>query len=246
MVDWMCEVLNIAFKCTCSDQTFFLAVNIMDRYISAIESRGVVFKSADLHLTGVACMFIASKYEDVYPLLMKTVFSKIGHAKLPQEAIISKEKDILQAIGFKVGGAPTPLEFIGLMIESTPQLKEHRDRKLLETISIYLAKMSLHHQDLYTRPASVIAASSIFVANKIYEQMMNLSKSPARRSILPTILSEKFLLEALREPFPTSNHSPSKSDITSLATQKEIIHSSKRLLALAQSFEKELPGLKHL
>lgn len=33
MVDWMCEVINIAFKNNCSDQTFFLAVSILDRYI---------------------------------------------------------------------------------------------------------------------------------------------------------------------------------------------------------------------
>ena len=33
MIDWMCEVLGIAFKNTCSDQTFFLAVSLLDRYI---------------------------------------------------------------------------------------------------------------------------------------------------------------------------------------------------------------------
>jgi hypothetical protein len=33
MVDWMTEVLNIAFKNICTDQTLFLAINIMDRYI---------------------------------------------------------------------------------------------------------------------------------------------------------------------------------------------------------------------
>jgi hypothetical protein len=33
MVDWMTEVLNIAFSNICGDQTLFLAVSIMDRYI---------------------------------------------------------------------------------------------------------------------------------------------------------------------------------------------------------------------
>lgn len=45
MVDWMTEVLNIAFKNICSDQTLFLAVNILDRYIQACELRGQVFRS---------------------------------------------------------------------------------------------------------------------------------------------------------------------------------------------------------
>ena len=91
MVDWMCEVLNIAFKSQCTDQTFFVAVNILDRYIKALEDRNQVFKSSDLHSTGVTAMFIASKYEDVHPLLMKTVFNKIGHTKVPEQTIIDKE-----------------------------------------------------------------------------------------------------------------------------------------------------------
>lgn len=62
MVDWMVEVLNIAFSNICSDQTLFLAVSILDQYIQALEIRGEVFKASDLHTTGVCCMFIASKY----------------------------------------------------------------------------------------------------------------------------------------------------------------------------------------
>jgi cyclin A len=75
MIDWMAEVLS-TFKT--SDQTFFLAVNIMDRYFKNTDS---LLKSSDLHLVGVATMFIASKYEDVIPLLMRTVINKIGHNK---------------------------------------------------------------------------------------------------------------------------------------------------------------------
>lgn len=76
MVDWMVEVLT-AFKC--SDQTFFIAVNLMDRYFDALNKQAIPLNLNELHLTGVVCMFMASKYEDVYPLLMKTVFNKIGH-----------------------------------------------------------------------------------------------------------------------------------------------------------------------
>jgi len=75
MIDWMAEVLT-TFK-TC-DQTFFLAVNIMDRYFKESQKE---IKSSDLHLLGVVCMFLASKYEDVIPILMKTVLLKIGHGK---------------------------------------------------------------------------------------------------------------------------------------------------------------------
>ena len=62
-------------------------------------------------------MFMASKYEDVYPLLMKTVFNKIGHMKVSVEAIREKELEILRAIGFKIGALPTSFEFLERYID---------------------------------------------------------------------------------------------------------------------------------
>lgn len=67
MIDWMVEVLTTFNN---SDQTFFLAINVLDRYFKSTEK---TLSKADLHVSGVCSMFIASKYEDVAPLLMGTV-----------------------------------------------------------------------------------------------------------------------------------------------------------------------------
>jgi len=75
MIDWMVEVLT-TFKT--SDQAFFLSVNLLDRYFKESDR---VLSGPDLHLSGIVTMFIASKYEDVIPLLMRTVINKIGHSK---------------------------------------------------------------------------------------------------------------------------------------------------------------------
>lgn len=55
-------------------------------------------------------MFMASKYEDIYPLLMRTVFKKIGHGKLPESQIKDRETKMLNSIGWNVG-QPTCWEF---------------------------------------------------------------------------------------------------------------------------------------
>ena len=73
MIDWMVEVLTI-FKC--EDQTFFLSVALMDRYLKQVSHS---IQVADLHIIGVTSMFIASKFEDIHPLKMKIVYEKIGH-----------------------------------------------------------------------------------------------------------------------------------------------------------------------
>jgi len=56
-----------------------LAVNILDRYFDGLNKQNISLELSELHTTGVVCMFMASKYEDIYPLLMKTVYNKVGH-----------------------------------------------------------------------------------------------------------------------------------------------------------------------
>ena len=105
MVDWMIEVLT-NFKC--DDQTFFLAVSILDRYFKGkLDPREV----SDLHIIGVTAMFISSKYEDIYPLKMKMVHEKIAHKKLPIEKIKQLEMDILKVINYRIP-APTSHDFL--------------------------------------------------------------------------------------------------------------------------------------
>ena len=81
----------------------------MDRFLNAMHEEKRSVPLHDLHLLGVTCMFMASKYEDVYPLLMKTVFNKIGHKKIQVETIKNKEVEILKALSFKIGAAPSTL-----------------------------------------------------------------------------------------------------------------------------------------
>ena len=105
MVDWMIEVLT-NFKC--DDQTFFIAVSLLDRYFKNCASKKEV---SDLHITGVTCMFIASKFEDIFPLKMKTVHEKIAHQKLQISKIKDLELDIMKVIKYQIH-APTILDFL--------------------------------------------------------------------------------------------------------------------------------------
>ncbi len=61
-------------------------------------------------------MFVASKYEDIYPLKMKMVYEKIAHKKLPMERIKALEMDILKVINYRIA-APTSLEFLKVYLK---------------------------------------------------------------------------------------------------------------------------------
>ena len=105
MVDWMIEVLT-NFKC--DDQTFFVAINLLDRYFKASPTELLV---NDLHLLGVTAMFIASKYEDILPLKMKIVYEKIAHKRLEIDQIKATELKLLKAIHYRIA-APSVLDFL--------------------------------------------------------------------------------------------------------------------------------------
>ena len=131
MVDWMIEVLT-NFKC--DDQTFFLAVSLMDRYFKKC---GRVLQINDLHGIGVTAMFVASKFEDIYPIKMRTVHEKIAHKKLTVDAIKSLELNLMLTIEYKVH-APTPLDFLkqflldilGIRVASKSETKQKLESAL--------------------------------------------------------------------------------------------------------------------
>ena len=105
MVDWMIEVMT---NFRCDDQTFFVAICLMDRYFQAKQT---CLEVNELHVTGVAAMFIASKYEDIYPLKMKDVYEKIAHKRLSHDRIKQIELEILIVTNYNIQ-APTVLEFL--------------------------------------------------------------------------------------------------------------------------------------
>ena len=131
MVDWMIEVLT---NFRCDDQTFFIAISLQDRYFKNVPSQKEV---SDLHVTGVTTMFVASKFEDIYPLKMKTVFEKIAHKKLDIQRIKNLELDIMKAIGYKIH-APTVLDFLkvylvevlSIEIQNRTETKKKEERAL--------------------------------------------------------------------------------------------------------------------
>ena len=204
MADWMIEVLS---NYHCDELTYFESVNIMDRYFKSCSIKNIILNPNDLHLIGVTCMFIASKYYDIYPLKLKMVFEKIAHKKLSCQDIKNKEDEIMNSLNFIIGKSNI-WEFINCYIEEIFYVKCNdyqinnlilidnycNDLKykneyeiklskifnklytknminLLKKICIYLAKMNCFDYNLIQKKPSLLAASTIFVAIKICEQI---------------------------------------------------------------------------
>lgn len=82
-------------------------------------------------------MFIASKFEDIHPLKMKTVHEKIAHKKLSIEDIKGVEMKIMSTLAYKIN-APTCLDFLkqylldilGIRVLSKGESKEKLQKAL--------------------------------------------------------------------------------------------------------------------
>lgn len=95
----MIEVCS-SFKC--SPRTYFLSVTILDKYLTACHQHGQILENKDIHQGGVVAMYLASKYEDVFPLHSKIVSEKIAHNAISPMDIVRKEREFLALFGFQM------------------------------------------------------------------------------------------------------------------------------------------------
>ncbi|CAD8067829.1 unnamed protein product [Paramecium sonneborni] len=170
MVDWMVEVLT-SYKC--KDQTFFMAVRLMDTFLHQTTKQHV---PQDLHLIGVTCMFIASKFEEIYPVKLQIVHEKIAHKKLSKDEIREKESQIAQALDFKLVGT-TISEIVSMALQL---INQHQK---MHQLVIYLAKIVLYDYELISQyNYSSLSAACIIVG-------CNLLSQESSDEIIPQILS---------------------------------------------------------
>ena len=162
MVDWMIEVI---YKTQCVDETLFVAAKLMDRFFKKVECQ---CNGGDLHVVGVACMVLATKYEEVVPLRLKFVQEKITHHKINAKQIKIIEGMIVKTLGFWFG-APTEYTFLIHMLElmfppSTQQKFPTLDIDFLSRLATFLAKCNIYDYKLCSIGCPMIAAASIYSA----------------------------------------------------------------------------------
>lgn len=165
LVDWLYEVMY-AYKC--EESCFYLTFHIMDSYIHKLKAK---LTNNDIHLIGVTSLFIASKSEDMSPLDLLTVKTKIGHNKFSEKDIKKKERQILELLDFNILFTSTS-DFIRNFIydfsfnnsKVIVKLKMKTQIEMLEETAIYISKVILHSEVFSGYRSSLKAIASIIVA----------------------------------------------------------------------------------
>ncbi|KAF2667720.1 A/B/D/E cyclin [Microthyrium microscopicum] len=154
LVDWLLEV-HTRFRLL--PETLFLAVNIIDRFLSA-----KVVQLDRLQLVGVTAMFIASKYEEVLSPHVSN-FRHVADDGFTEEEILSAERFILTALNYDLS-YPNPMNFLRRISKADNYDVQTR------TLGKYLLEISCLDHRFIGHPPSRIAAASMYMARLILDR----------------------------------------------------------------------------
>lgn len=176
MADWMIEVTT-SFKCC--QRTYFLAMIIFDKYLIASHQHGVVLTNKDVHQIGVVSMYLASKFEDVFPLHSRIVAEKIAHGTMTPKDIMLEEQRYLKLFGFSVDftshfdfhetfiakiTSSIQRTFMNVPGEANFLKFSNQMMAPLQQMSMMLTKMSIQCIDFSAYSASVVVLAAIYAS----------------------------------------------------------------------------------
>ncbi|PON50366.1 Cyclin [Trema orientale] len=156
LIDWLVEV---AEEYRLVPDTLYLTVNYIDRYLS-----GNVMNRQRLQLLGVACMMIASKYEEICAPQVEE-FCYITDNTYFKDEVLQMESSVLNYLKFEMT-APTTKCFLRRFVRAAQGINE-LPLMQFECLANYLAELSLLEYGMLGYAPSQIAASAIFLANFI-------------------------------------------------------------------------------
>ncbi|CAM1507284.1 Fc.00g069250.m01.CDS01 [Cosmosporella sp. VM-42] len=154
LIDWLIEV-HTRFHLL--PETLFLAVNIIDRFLSE-----KVVQLDRLQLVGITAMFIASKYEEVLSPHVEN-FRRIADDGFSEAEILSAERFVLTTLNYDLS-YPNPMNFLRRVSKADNYDIQSR------TIGKYLMEISLlDHRFMNYRP-SIVAAGAMYLARLMLDR----------------------------------------------------------------------------
>lgn len=151
LVDWLIEVHG---KFRLLPETLYLAINILDRFLSLR-----VVSLVKLQLVGVTAMFIASKYEEIiHPSISN--FTYMSDGGYSDEEVLKAERYVLSVISFDLQ-YPNPMNFLRRCSKA-----ENYDIQT-RTLAKYLMEVSLMDHRFLEYVPSILAAAALYLARKM-------------------------------------------------------------------------------
>ncbi|KAK6544385.1 G2/mitotic-specific cyclin [Orbilia ellipsospora] len=154
LVDWLIEV-HTRFRLL--PETLYLTVNIIDRFLG-LKQVGL----DKLQLVGVAAMWVAAKYEEVYSPSIKN-FIYVSDGGYVEDELLRAERYILTTLDYDLS-YPNPMNFLRRISKADDY--DIRTR----TFAKYLMEVSLLDYRFLEYNGSLVAAAAMYMARKMYNR----------------------------------------------------------------------------
>ena len=148
LVDWLVDV-HSRFKL--QPLTLWLTVNILDRYLMQQQTM-----RSKLQLVGVSAMFIACKYEEIFPPFLRDCVCITDFA-YEREDLLAMEKQILITLNYEIF-VPTGYHFLSRYLNCISASESVRN------LASYYAERNLQEYDSLNQDPHRVAATSLFAA----------------------------------------------------------------------------------
>jgi len=150
LVDWLVEVHR---KFKLSRATYFLAINMVDRFLATKTT-----ERTKLQLLGCTCLWIASKYHEIYAPEMDD-FVYISDNAFSTEQLTQMEVEVLKALSFELT-VPTALNYAERYCKiSSHYLKKEREMKIIADLIMYCSEHCVITYGLCQKAPSLVGAA---------------------------------------------------------------------------------------
>ncbi|XP_077399211.1 G2/mitotic-specific cyclin-B1 [Vanacampus margaritifer] len=153
LIDWLVQV---AMKFRLLQETMYMTVGLIDRFLQD----NPVTKNK-LQLVGVSAMFLASKYEEMYPPEIMD-FALVTDQAYTTAQIREMEMMILRVLKFQLG-RPLPLHFL------RRASKIHEVTAEQHTMAKYLLELTMIDYEMVHYPPSMTASAALALTLKLMD-----------------------------------------------------------------------------
>lgn len=154
LVDWLIEV-HMRFRLL--PETLFLAVNIVDRFLSQ-----KVVPLDKLQLVGITAMFIASKYEEVLSPHVGN-FTAVADEGFTIDEVLAAERYTLQTLKYDLS-YPNPMNFLRRISKADNYDINTR------TLGKYFMELSIVDHRFLEYRQSHVAAAAMYLARMVFKR----------------------------------------------------------------------------
>lgn len=134
----------------------------MDRFLKLSLK---TLKDSDIHLIGIACLYIATKQCDIYHIPLTHFYDKVGHKKFPMDSIKEKETEILSVLKFNIT-FPTTLKLLNRILYKNFYANSSQTLYKVKENSFLILKMCLHDEKLCLFKPIVLAVGVVIYSLK--------------------------------------------------------------------------------